>query len=49
LPTIKCERRGCTQTIDDCRACERFARIETHEHGYVMLCRSQDEAFEVDE
>jgi hypothetical protein len=48
LPTIECERRG-TLSIDECRACERFARIETLEHGYVMLCRSGDETFDADE
>ena len=49
LATIACERRDCTLNIDECRACERFARIEAHEAGYVMLCRSQDETFDADE
>jgi hypothetical protein len=43
---VDCERRGAPQTIDTCRSCERFARIEAHEAGYVLLCRSQDETFE---
>jgi hypothetical protein len=49
LATIECERRKCRLPIDECRACERFARIEAHEAGYVMLCRSQDESFDVDD
>ena len=49
LPTIQCERWGCSQHIDECRACERFARIEAHEAGYVLLCRSEDETFDADE
>jgi hypothetical protein len=40
---ISCERRGCTLNLDTCRACPRFARIDVHEAGYTMLCRSSDE------
>ena len=47
--TIKCERRDHILDVDVCRSCERFARVEVHEAGYVMLCRSQDEEFESDE
>lgn len=43
---VDCERRGGPQCIDTCRSCERFARIEPHEAGYVLLCRSEDETFE---
>ena len=40
--TIECERRGCTLRVETCAQCERFARVEPHEAGYVMLCRSTD-------
>lgn len=40
--TIECERRACTLRVETCARCERFARIEPHEAGYVMLCRSTD-------
>jgi hypothetical protein len=43
VATIHCERRDCTLNVETCGYCERFARIETHEAGYVMLCRSKDE------
>ena len=42
VATIQCERRGCTLRVETCAQCERFARVETHEAGYVMLCRSTD-------
>ena len=48
VATIQCERRG-TLNVDVCRACERFERIEMHEGGFVMLCRSVDESFDADE
>lgn len=38
VATVECERRG-TLCVDECRACPRFARIEVHEAGYLMLCR----------
>lgn len=47
--TIKCERRDCILDVEVCRECERFARVDVHEAGYVMLCRSQDEEFDTDE
>jgi len=40
--TIECERKACTLRIETCVRCERFARIEPHEAGYTMLCRSTD-------
>jgi hypothetical protein len=43
IATVRCERRNCRMTLDQCRACPRFARIDVHEAGYVMLCRSTDE------
>ena len=45
--TVLCERREQNLDVDVCRSCERFARIDLHETGYVMLCRSEDE--EIDE
>ncbi|HKU36710.1 MAG TPA: hypothetical protein VJR89_01150 [Polyangiales bacterium] len=41
--TIQCERRDQTLDVESCRSCERFARVDVHEAGYVMLCRSEDE------
>ena len=43
VATIECERRGQTLPVDVCRFCPRFCRIEVHEAGYTMLCRSSDE------
>ena len=40
---VTCERRGCEVLVEQCAHCERFARIETHEAGYVLLCRAHDE------
>ena len=48
-PIIHCERRDCTLHLNVCRSCERFARIDVHEAGFVMLCRSSDEAIDDDE
>lgn len=42
VATIACERQACVLRVDVCVRCERFARIEPHEAGYVMLCRSTD-------
>jgi hypothetical protein len=44
VATVHCERYDRTVEVEDCGYCERFARIDTHEAGYVMLCRSSDEA-----
>lgn len=41
--TVECERRQCTRDVELCAYCERFARIEVHEAGYTLLCRSADE------
>ena len=46
---VQCERRKCRLNVDDCRGCERLARIEVHEAGYVVLCHAEDETFERDE
>jgi hypothetical protein len=41
---VHCERHDSMIEVEDCAYCERFARIDTHEAGYVLLCRSSDEA-----
>lgn len=46
--TVHCERRDCALLVNECRSCERFARIDVHEAGYVMLCRSCDEVLDED-
>jgi hypothetical protein len=46
IATIDCERQGCRIPVDVCRECPRFARIDVHEAGYVMLCRSADRPLE---
>lgn len=46
---VQCERRKVKQSVDDCRGCERFARIEAHEAGYIVLCHAEDETFERDD
>jgi hypothetical protein len=40
--TVDCERNQCTLDVEVCALCPRFARIEVHEAGYVLLCRSLD-------
>jgi hypothetical protein len=39
---VSCERRKCELEVDVCASCSRFARVETHEAGYVLLCNSSD-------
>ena len=43
---VDCERRKRRLDVDECRACERLTRIDVHEAGFVVLCRSEDESFE---
>jgi hypothetical protein len=42
---VACERRNCNKVSvqSTCVYCERFARIEPHEAGYLVLCRAADE------
>jgi hypothetical protein len=40
---VACERLDCDVLVEQCGRCQRFARIETHEAGYVLLCRDHDE------
>jgi hypothetical protein len=49
VASAECERHQSRFDVDVCRSCERFARIEMHEGGFVVLCRSEDEDFDVDE
>jgi hypothetical protein len=37
--SVTCARRGSVMNVEDCAQCPYFARIETHEAGYVLLCR----------
>lgn len=46
---VECERRRCKLNVDECRSCERLVRIDSHEAGFVVLCRSKDETFDSDE
>lgn len=43
VASVRCQRRDCDVLVEVCARCERFARIETHEAGYVLLCRADDE------
>jgi hypothetical protein len=36
-------------SVDECCVCERLARIDVHEAGYVVLCHAEDESFERDD
>jgi len=47
--SVECERRKCKLDVNECRACERLVRIDSHEAGFVVLCRSEDETFDPDE
>lgn len=42
-PAVWCERQNRSVGFQTCRSCERFARVDVHEAGYVMMCRSLDE------
>lgn len=40
---VECARRDCVVEVEYCARCPHFARIETHEAGYLMLCRAADQ------
>jgi hypothetical protein len=40
--TVECAIDHCTKEVEQCAACARFVRIDVHEAGYTMLCRSSD-------
>jgi hypothetical protein len=40
---VECARRGCTMEVEQCAGCSHFVRIETHEAGYLLLCRIGEE------
>lgn len=44
VASVECERAGCCVRVETCARCPRFARIEPHEAGYILLCRARDEA-----
>lgn len=44
IATVECEIWGRTVSVERvCTSCARFARVEPHEAGYLVLCRSADE------
>lgn len=43
IARVECVRRGCGMEVEDCGRCAHFVRIETHEAGYVLLCRADHE------
>jgi hypothetical protein len=44
---VYCERQQRDVLVEACAQCERFARIDVHEAGYTLLCRSTDSGQEV--
>ena len=42
VASAHCVRRDCTMDVDDCGRCPHFVRIDTHEAGYVLVCRSPE-------
>ena len=40
---VECARRGCTVHVEQCARCPHFVRIETHEAGYLLLCRGHEQ------
>jgi hypothetical protein len=40
---VECARRDCNMEVEGCARCAHFVRIETHEAGYVLLCREDEE------
>jgi hypothetical protein len=46
---VDCQRRKSKLKVDECRSCERLVRIDSHEAGYVIVCRAEDEVFDSDE
>ena len=43
VATAVCARKGCSVNVEDCARCAHFARIDTHEAGYVLMCRARDD------
>lgn len=43
VATVACTRRALPVAVDECARCPYFARIEPHEAGYVMLCRTDSD------
>lgn len=42
VASAHCVRRGCTMDVEDCAGCPHFVRIDTHEAGYVLVCRTEE-------
>ena len=42
IASAHCVRRDCKMDVEDCAGCPHFVRIDTHEAGYVLVCRSAD-------
>lgn len=42
--TAVCARKNCRVNVEDCARCAHFARIDTHEAGYVLVCRARTDA-----
>ena len=40
VASVECERRGRQLCVEHCVKCLRFVRIDVHEAGYMVLCRS---------
>lgn len=40
--TVECAIGQCTKSVEQCATCARFVRIDVHEAGYTMLCRSSE-------
>jgi hypothetical protein len=41
IASAVCARKGCSVNVEDCARCAHFARIDTHEAGYVLVCRTE--------
>jgi hypothetical protein len=46
VASVMCERRGCEMLVEACARCPHFARIETHEAGYLLRCREREDTSE---
>ena len=43
VASVHCAHKDCIVDVEDCAGCARFARIEPHEAGYVLLCCVEDQ------
>jgi hypothetical protein len=42
IASAHCVRKDSTMDVEDCAGCPHFVRIDTHEAGYVLVCRSAE-------